>query len=100
MRIKIIGFLLLFSSIAIAQRDTSFFKKLTRDTSVNKMNMDAIHDRPFLQMGSLPVDIGGYLEANTTHSSTDGTSRRIFFSNPKNDYFFVHPCRKQQKQLC
>ncbi len=46
------------------------------------MNMDAVYDRPFLQMGKLPVAIGGYLEANTTHSSTDGVSEGFSFQVP------------------
>jgi hypothetical protein len=87
MRTILICFLLFFSSIAVAQRDTSFFKKLSRDTSMNKMNMDAVYNRPFLQMGSLPVAIGGYLEANTTHSSTDGVSEGFSFQIPRMTIF-------------
>ncbi len=87
MRIILKCFLLFFSSIAVAQRDTSFFKKLPQDTSGIKMNMDAVYNRPFLQMGSLPVSIGGYLEANTTHSSTDGVSDGFSFQIPRMTIF-------------
>ena len=38
-------------------------------------------------MGKLPVSIGGYLEANTTHSSTDGTSEGFSFQVPRMTIF-------------
>ncbi len=87
MRVILNCFFLFFSSIAVAQRDTSFFKKLPRDTAGVKMNMDAVYDRPFLQMGSLLVAIGGYLEANTTYSSTDGVSEGFSFQLPRMTIF-------------
>jgi hypothetical protein len=87
MRVILIHLLVFFSSVALAQRDTSFFKKIAPDTSAINMNMDAIYNRPFLQMGKLPVSIGGYLEANTTHSSTDGVSEGFSFQVPRMTIF-------------
>lgn len=36
--------------------------------------MDAVHNRPFLTYGKIPVAIGGYAEANWQHIGTEGVS--------------------------
>jgi hypothetical protein len=38
------------------------------------MNMDAVYNRPFLAMGKLPVSVGGYVEGNWQHMTTNGVS--------------------------
>ena len=65
----IIGFL-----PANAQIDPSLLRRVPKDTSKPVMNMDAIYNRPSLQMGKLPVSLGGYVEANWQHLGTDGIS--------------------------
>ena len=63
-----------------AQIDPLLLKQpfMQRDTSApsmtGKMNMDAVYTRPFINMGKLPVAIGGYLEANWLRQGTDGVS--------------------------
>lgn len=43
------------------------------------MNSDAVYNRPFLQLGKTPIAIGGYMEANTNYSGTDGVSEGFSF---------------------
>src|SRR5688572_29880501 len=58
----------------IAQVDSSLFRRIPVDTSHNKLNMDAVYNRPFLGIGKLPVSLGGYAEVNWQHIGTDGIS--------------------------
>lgn len=45
-----------------------------KDTGALKMNMDAVYNRPFLQLGKLPVALGGYVEANYQYLKENGVS--------------------------
>jgi hypothetical protein len=47
-----------------SQIDPELLRKPIADTSNVSLNMDAVYNRPFIQMGKLPVAIGGYVEAN------------------------------------
>ena len=38
------------------------------------MNLDAIHNRPLVKAGRLPVAIGGYMEANYQYLGENGIS--------------------------
>ena len=40
----------------------------------SSMNMDAVYNRPMLQLGNTPVSLGGYLEVNWQHEGVDGVS--------------------------
>ena len=57
---------------AFTQIDPSLLRRVPKDTSGNKMNMDALYNRPFLQLGKLPVALGGYAEANYQYLQQDG----------------------------
>ena len=57
---------------AFTQIDPSLLKRIPKDTSGNKLNMDALYNRPFLQLGKLPVAIGGYVEANYQYLQENG----------------------------
>jgi hypothetical protein len=59
---------------AFAQIDSTLIHRTPSDTSKNKMNMDAIYNRPFLSIGKFPVSLGGYMEVNWQHLGTDGVS--------------------------
>jgi hypothetical protein len=72
-------FLLLFIflgtlSVANAQIDAELLRRIPVKTDTLPLNMDAIYNRPFLQMGKLPVAIGGYVEANYQYLSENGVS--------------------------
>ena len=62
------------ASPAFSQIDPSLLKRVPKDTSGYKMNMDAVYNRPFLQLGKLPVAVGGYAEANYQYLQQDGIS--------------------------
>lgn len=57
-----------------AQIDSSLFVRVLPDTSSKHLNMDAVYNRPFLQIGKTPVSVGGYLEANWQYLVTDGVT--------------------------
>lgn len=63
-----------FSAFTTAQVDSSLFVRIPKDTSKPALNMDAIYNRPFLNLGKTPVAIGGYLEANWQYLVTDGVT--------------------------
>jgi hypothetical protein len=58
----------------LAQIDPVLLRRTPKDTSGMQMNMDAIYNRPFLQMGKLPVAVGGYVEGNYQYLKEDGIS--------------------------
>jgi hypothetical protein len=62
----------LISSSAIAQIDPTLLRRIPKDTSKATLNMDAVYNRPFLQVGKLPVALGGYAEANYQYLQQDG----------------------------
>ena len=57
-----------------AQIDPALLRRVPKDTTGLQMNMDAVYNRPFLQVGKLPVAIGGYVEANYQYLQEDGIS--------------------------
>ncbi|MEO6305102.1 MAG: hypothetical protein ABIP51_18230 [Bacteroidia bacterium] len=83
----------------IAQKDSAFFKRVPPDTSKLKMNLDAIYNRPFLQMGKLPVALGGYMEMNTNYSGTDGVNDGMSFQFRRLTIFMASTIAKKIKFL-
>ncbi len=65
-------FYILNSLTAIAQIDPSLLRRIPNDTAKAVLNMDAIYNRPFMQVGKLPVALGGYAEANYQYLQKDG----------------------------
>lgn len=71
----LIPLLLLIIAVDIhAQIDPSLLRRIPKDTSTQQLNMDAVYNRPFLQIGKLPVALGGYVEANYQYLGEDGVS--------------------------
>ena len=63
-----------------AQSDSTFFKRQPTDTSINsRLNMDAVYNRPFLQVGKIPVALGGYVESKVEYMQTDGITEGYNF---------------------
>ncbi len=56
----------------IAQTDSVQYKSSV--DSIQHMNMDASYNRPFRNVGRLPLAIGGYAEVNWQHLGTNGVS--------------------------
>jgi hypothetical protein len=72
----LVAFLFLLTFSAKAQIDSSLLKTpLKADTVKQKLNMDAMYERPFLKLGKLPVSIGGYIEADYQYAGTSGITQ-------------------------
>jgi len=84
---------------AIAQTDSSFIKRIPVDTGNIKLNMDAVYNRPFMQMGKVPVSLGGYVEANTSYFGTDGVTDGLSFQIPRMTLFVSSAIKKRIKFL-
>ena len=83
-----------------AQTDTTkLIQRIPSDTSKQKLNMDAVYNRPFLTAGKLPIAIGGYLEANTQYAVTDGVSEGFSFQARRFTLFFSSTIAKKIKFL-
>ena len=66
------GFLLFYHT-GTAQIDSTLLKPaVSADTVHRGLAMDAIYNRPFLQLGKSPVSIGGYVESDWQYVGTSG----------------------------
>jgi hypothetical protein len=83
----------------LAQIDPALLRRTPKDTSGTKMNMDAIYNRPFLQMGKLPVALGGYVEANYQYLKQDGISEGHQFQMRRMTLFVSSSISKRIKFL-
>jgi hypothetical protein len=92
-------FILISSTYLIGQTDSTVhsatINRVPIDTSIKKMNMDAVYNRPFLSLNKMPVAIGGYLEANSIRSSTDGVSEGLSFQVPRLTIFMASTINKR-----
>ena len=64
------------------------------DSSGLALNMDAAYNRPFLQMGKIPVALGGYAEMKAAFNQTDGISEGFSFQMQRLTLFVsssIHP---------
>ena len=64
----------ILTSAVWAQIDPELLRRIPVKNDSLQMNMDAVYNRPFLQVGKLPVAIGGYAEANYQYLSDNGVS--------------------------
>lgn len=99
---RIIPLLILFvffRSLGFAQKDSTFFVRIPVDTSKQKMNMDAVYNRPFLNLGKLPISIGGYLETNWQYLVTDGVTEGHQFEARRMTLFFSSTITRRIKFL-
>lgn len=75
----LIIFFTIIPAIIYPQTDTAgLFHRTPEDTTLT-MNMDAVYGRPFLTAGTLPVALGGYLEANTQYAQHEGITEGLAF---------------------
>ncbi|MEQ8517684.1 MAG: hypothetical protein RLN79_15885, partial [Cytophagales bacterium] len=70
-----------------AQIDSALLKRTPVDTAKNQLNMDAVYNRPFLQVGKLPVSVGGYIEADYGYIGEDGVTDGHSFRVPRMTLF-------------
>lgn len=97
--------LLVFCTIMVtlnakAQVDSTLLKRTPIDTSVAKsMNMDAVYNRPFLQVDKSPVSIGGYIEADYQYLGEDGITDGHSFRIPRMTLFVASSIHRRIKFL-
>ena len=70
-----------------------------KDSTKTSMNMDAVYDRPFLTFDKFPVNLGGYLEANSIYSIEDGLSEGLSFQARRLTLFVSASISKRIKFL-
>jgi hypothetical protein len=100
MRTIILSILSFFiSSVAFAQIDPLLLRLTPKDTAGNLLNMDAIYNRPFLQLGKLPVALGGYVEANYQYLQEEGISEGHQFQMRRMTLFVSSSISKRIKFL-
>lgn len=97
--ITIISLFILVTGLQ-AQVDSSLLKRVKTDSSeLDRMNMDAIYERPFLQIGKLPVSFGGYVEADYQYMGEDGVTDGHSFRIPRLTLFAAASIHKKIKFL-
>lgn len=87
------------ASASIAQIDPSLLRRTPKDTGGVQMNMDAVYNRPFMQLGKLPVALGGYVEANYQYLKTNGISEGHQFQMRRMTLFVSSSIYKRIKFL-
>ena len=93
-------FVLIFiSTLAFAQKDTTILKRIEPDTAKLAMNMDAVYNRPFLQVGKTPVAVGGYLEANSQYQVVNGVTDGLSFQMRRMTLFLASSISRKIKFL-
>jgi hypothetical protein len=85
---------------ASAQVDSTLLKRKPVDTILTKsLNMDAVYNRPFLQVGKLPVSVGGYVEADYQYIGEDGITDGHTFRIPRMTLFVASTIHRKIKFL-
>jgi len=83
-----------------AQVDSTLLRRTAVDTTLSKgLNMDAVYNRPFLQMGKLPVSLGGYIEADYQYIGEDGVTEGSSFRIPRMTLFVASTIHRKIKFL-
>ncbi len=86
-----LGLLTVASFLKVQAQDTT--RSTTLDTG--RLNMDAVYRRPFLQIGKVPVAVGGYVEANVLYANEDGVSEGISFQMQRLTLFLASSIHRQ-----
>jgi len=73
-KIFIVVLVSILASCGYAQIDPELLRRPGTAGDSSRLNMDAVYNRPFIQVGRLPVALGGYVEGNYQYVSTDGIS--------------------------
>lgn len=100
LRIQLLIGVVFLLNTAQAQIDSSLLKRTPQDTGLQKgMNMDAVYNRPFLQVGKTPVALGGYVEAQYEYMATDGITEGHTFKIPRMTLFVASSLHRRVKFL-
>ena len=90
--------ILLFVS-GYSQIDPDLLRRIPGKSDSLSLNMDAIYKRPFLQLGKLPIAIGGYVEANYQYVGENGISEGHQFQMRRLTLFVSSSISKRIKFL-
>ena len=82
-----------------AQVDPSLLKRIPKDTVKQVLNMDAVYNRPSLNINKTPIAIGGYLETNWQKLTTDGVTEGHQFQARRLSLFLSSAISKRVKFL-
>ena len=85
--------------LASAQIDPELLRRKRDIPDSLNMNMDALYGRPFIQVGKLPVALGGYTEANYQYLQEDGISEGHQFQFRRLSLFISSTVAKRLKFL-
>src|SRR3954469_22113743 len=98
-RIYTFAVLCLCLNIGYGQIDPELLRKTTKNADSLQLNMDAIYNRPFIQLGRSPIAIGGYIEANYQYASENGISEGHQFQFTRLSLFISSGISKRLKFL-
>lgn len=84
---------------AKAQIDPELLRNPGQTNDSLKMNMDAVYNRPFIQVGKLPVALGGYMEANYQYLGENGITEGHQFQMRRLTLFVSSSIAKRMKFL-
>jgi hypothetical protein len=99
MRLKFGFIAFLFALNSYSQIDPTLLKRTQKDSTKQALNMDAVYNRPTLNVGKTPIAIGGYLETNWQRISTDGVSEGHQFQARRLSIFMSAAISKRVKFL-
>lgn len=85
--------------LSFAQIDPELLRRTAKSTDSARLNMDAVYNRPFIQVGRLPVALGGYAEANYQYFSEDGVTEGHQFQMRRVSIFISSTISKRIKFL-
>lgn len=97
--IFILAFSLLLHFTSFAQIDPSLLKRIPKDTTLQILNMDALYNRPSLNINKTPIAIGGYFETNWQKLTTDGATEGHQFQARRLSLFMSSTISKRIKFL-
>jgi len=86
-----------FTLLILALAFNSFAQEV--DSVAQSMNMDAVYKRPFLTGAKSPVALGGYIEANSNYSVTDGVNEGVSFHMQRLTIFMSSTIKQRIKFL-
>lgn len=98
-QVLLLTFVVLICCTAFAQIDPALLRRMPAKTDSLALNMDAVYNRPFLQLGKLPVALGGYVEANYQYVGENGISERHQFQMRRLTLFIASTISKRIKFL-
>src|SRR5690606_23412944 len=90
---------ILIFSVTAAQIDPMLLRDPGSLNDSMTLNMDAVYDRPFNQVGKLPVALGGYMEANYQYLGEDGVTEGNQFQMRRLTVFISSSISKRIKFL-